>query len=116
MKARFRGYGRLKERIQNYARTRAKIQKYARLREEGLGPVAIYRLTEEAGESFFGSLNILRKIFGMSLEEAKEISLKSKDGDLTLVEHQESLIPGLREALQERPDGSCLRRSKTLQE
>ena len=65
------------------------FNKYEELRERGLGPHEVYQVARTDGFDLITSIRLLRKVFGLSLAEAKEASRM-----LDVLNTKQKLVPG----------------------
>lgn len=77
------------------------FEKYEDLRDENRAPTEVYLIARSEGLSFIASIRMLRLIFNMSLEEAKEMTVIAHGLGESLADYQEKLIPGLEEVLRD---------------
>jgi hypothetical protein len=65
------------------------FDKYEKLRHQGVGPKDVYNVATSDGLDLITSIRLLRKLFGMSLVEAKKVS-----GMLDALNSLQKVIPG----------------------
>jgi hypothetical protein len=81
--------------------------KYERLREAGVSPKDVYLTAKADGFDAIRLLRLLRKVFALSLSQAKEVTLIAERAANSLDEFQEDLASQLEKAMdQEEHDGS----------
>ncbi|MCU0547489.1 MAG: hypothetical protein MUE44_35900 [Oscillatoriaceae cyanobacterium Prado104] len=73
--------------------------KYERMEERDVKPEQVYLIAEADGLDFSTSIRMLRRVYNLSLIEAKEVSILSKSKADSLIKHQEKLLPSLEKAL-----------------
>jgi hypothetical protein len=75
------------------------FSKYERLRAGGITAIAMWRQAQDDGLDFGSRIRMIRKVFGLTLMQAKEVSVKAESGR-TLTEHQETLARGIEDVLE----------------
>jgi hypothetical protein len=76
-------------------------KKYLRLAQEGESPAQVYRTMRADGLGWIPSVRILRELFHLSLEEAKEVSVVADGLASSLTEHEQRLVEGMEQAVTE---------------
>jgi predicted TIM-barrel fold metal-dependent hydrolase len=76
------------------------FSKYVAMRDSGGCAEEVFRQARHDGLDTTTCLRIVRQIFHLSLIEGKAVMMKADTG-VSLQEHEEHLIPGLKQALQE---------------
>jgi phosphoenolpyruvate synthase/pyruvate phosphate dikinase len=74
--------------------------KYIAMRDQGVHAEEVFRQAREDGFDTVACLRIIRQIFNLSLIESKAVMIKADTGT-SLREHEEKLVPGLKQALHE---------------
>jgi hypothetical protein len=65
------------------------VSKYERMRDSGAGPIEVYHEAQRDGYQTFSELvRILRGVFGLSLVEAKEVTIVARGLADSLDEYQ----------------------------
>jgi hypothetical protein len=80
-------------------------EKYRRLAQKGESPEQVYRTMHADGLSWISSVRILRELFQLSLEQAKEVSLMAEGIASSLTEHEGRLVEGIEQAATEKSEG-----------
>ena len=75
------------------------IDKYGKLKNEGYEENLIYKLMVEDNLGMIDRIRIIRKLFGISLIEAKELETIAYGKASTLEEEQEKLVEPLKTVL-----------------
>jgi hypothetical protein len=75
------------------------FSKYESMRDKGTGPEEVYRTAKRDGFDPIALLRLLRKVFSLSLPQAKEVTVIAEGLANSLEEYQEKLSPGLEQAL-----------------
>ena len=78
------------------------FSKYEQMRAAGATAEQVYLAAERSGADFPCCLRLLRKVFGLSLVEAKEVSIVASGYASSLAEYQEGFVEPLKELLAER--------------
>jgi hypothetical protein len=78
------------------------FSKYEEMRAAGATAEQVYLAAERSGADFLCCLRLLRKVFGLSLVEAKEVIIVATGQARTLSEYQEKFVEPLRECLAQR--------------
>ena len=68
------------------------------MQAKGASPENIF-LTAERKFDWCAAIRVVRAVFGLSLEAAKEVMVRARGEAGSLVEHQERLLPSLNQAL-----------------
>lgn len=68
-----------------------------------LRPEAAFTGLRRQGLSYFETLGILRSVYGLDLEEAKEVSIRATGAASSLDEYQRKLLDGLKLAVGQLP-------------
>jgi len=79
------------------------FEEYQRMRKEGHSPKEAYLHAEASGLDLFARIRMLPSTFGLSLVEAKEVSVTADGNWSSLSEYQGTLLPALKAALKSRP-------------
>ncbi|NRA28031.1 MAG: hypothetical protein HRU10_12380 [Opitutales bacterium] len=58
-----------------------------------------YLYSKKIGLDLFTQIRMLRSVYEMSIQEAKEVTIKASGTSKTLSEHQEKLFPALKNIL-----------------
>jgi hypothetical protein len=77
-----------------------KDDEYERFRDAGADVAAVYERAKANGVSRIACYALLRRLFDLSLAQAKSTMLTADQG-LDLKEHQERFVDGLEEALED---------------
>jgi len=88
------------------------FEEYVRMRNEGLASKEAYRRAESSGLDGFARIRMLRSVFGLTLVEAKEVSMIADGQSSSLSEHQEKMLPALKIALRSRVGTPKLKKKK----
>ncbi len=73
--------------------------KYSALRDSGLSPPVVWRHSQVDGLNWMESVRMIRRVFHLSLKEAKEVKLQAEGVALTLEDYQRDVIlPALEKA------------------
>ena len=72
---------------------------YEAMRDAGAEPVLVYRSAKASGLDPVTLIRLLRRVYHLSLVQAKEVSIVADDLAESLTEHQERLVGPLEEAL-----------------
>jgi hypothetical protein len=75
------------------------FSQYERMRDAGVEPVQVYRCAKADGLDEVTLIRLLRRVYHLSLVQAKEVSVIADDLAQSLTEFQERLIGPLEEAL-----------------
>ncbi|MBI5545312.1 MAG: hypothetical protein HY901_15590 [Deltaproteobacteria bacterium] len=78
--------------------------RYQTMKDEGASATDIYRATVADGVDPIAQLRIVRELFGLTLVEAKEVSLAAMGCPQSLDEIQGGLAEDLEQALEEEPN------------
>jgi hypothetical protein len=78
------------------------FQKYEKMRDQGASAKQVYLTAKKDGLDPIALIRLLRKVFCLSLPEAKEVTVVSDGLAPSLVEYQERFIPRLKKALESR--------------
>lgn len=73
---------------------------YVAMRDHGVHAEEVFRQARHDGCDTVTCLRIVRQVFSLSLSEGKAVMIQANTG-VALQEHEEKLIPGLQQALQE---------------
>lgn len=73
---------------------------YAAMRDNGVRAEEVFRQARYDGCDTVTCLRMVRQVFHLSLIEGKAVMIQADTG-VSLQEHEENLIPGLKQALQE---------------
>ena len=76
------------------------FSEYVAMRDNGVRAEAVFRQARHDGLDTVTCLRMVRQVFHLSLIEGKAVMIKADTG-VSLQEHEEKLIPGLKQALQE---------------
>ncbi len=77
------------------------FSKYEKMRDRGLDASKIYLETRIDGKDPIMLIRMLRRVFTLSLVEAKEVKVKAEGLANSLEEYQERFIPALESAFNE---------------
>jgi hypothetical protein len=75
------------------------FSKYESMRDKGASPKEVYRAAKADSLDPITVLRLLRRVFSLSLSQAKEVTVIAEGLANSLEEHQEKLLPGLEQAL-----------------
>ena len=78
-------------------------EKYHQMALSGAKPEDVYFEAKADSLKFLQIIKVLREVFGLSIAEAKEVTIVSEGQASSLSEYQEKLLPGLTEALKKPP-------------
>lgn len=85
------------------------FHKYAEMRDRGVGSVDVYRTGVADGLDTFARVRMLRKVFNLSLDQAKEVIIIG-DGIATSSNvHQERIAMQIEESSQVKPKDGLAR-------
>ena len=73
---------------------------YVAMRAKGMGAEDVFRQARHDRLDTVTCLRMVRQVFQLSLIEGKAVMIKADTG-ISLQEHEETLVPGLKQALQE---------------
>lgn len=73
---------------------------YEKLRSQGVDATAAYKYGKESGLDLFELIRMLRKVYGLSLTDAKELTVTIDNSAASLSEYQEKLLPFIRKILE----------------
>lgn len=76
------------------------FRKYVTMRANGVRVEEVFRQARHDGLDTVTCLRMVRQVFHLSLTEGKAVMIKADTG-VSLQEHEETLLPGLKQALQE---------------
>jgi hypothetical protein len=76
---------------------RERREQYERMRDAGHTPAVIYRAAKEGGLTRIACFALLRRLFGFSLVQAKEVVVAVDEG-IALDEHQRRIADALASA------------------
>jgi hypothetical protein len=84
------------------------FSRYEAMRDAGAEPALVYRCAKADGVDAVILIRLLRRVYHLSLVQAKEVSVIADDLAPSLTEFQETVIPPLEKALNTDigPDGS----------
>lgn len=74
------------------------------LQANGLSPEEVFIAAERQHDALAG-IRAVRSVFGLSLEEAKEVMIRVRGHEQSLAEYQGQLLPELEQALREEESG-----------
>jgi len=77
------------------------FRKYKQMRDDGALPGGVYRAARNDGVDKVTLIRLLRRVFDLSLAQAKEVTIVASGRADALSEHQAVLIPALEDALVE---------------
>jgi len=77
--------------------TKDDFAKYEEMRAAGANAGQVYLAAEKSGADFPCCLRLLRKVFGLSLVEAKEVIIVASGQATSLSEYQERFLEPLKE-------------------
>ncbi len=75
------------------------FSKYEAMRDQGSGPRDVYLAAKADGHDPITLLRLLRRVFSLSLVQAKEVKVTAEGWASSLEEHQERLVPVVEQAL-----------------
>ncbi len=67
---------------------------------KGASPQDVFLAAERQLDSV-AAIRVVRAVFGLSLDAAKEVMIGARGGAASLAEHQEQLLPSLKQALKD---------------
>ena len=76
------------------------FSKYAAMRDHGVRAEEVFRQARHDGLDTVTCLRMVRQVFYLSLIAGKAVMIKADTG-VSLQEHEGTLLPGLKQALQE---------------
>jgi len=76
------------------------FSKYVAMRDRGTRAEEVFRQALQDGLDTMACLRMVRQVFHLSLIEGKAVMIKANTGG-ALQEHEEALLPGLKQALRE---------------
>jgi hypothetical protein len=76
------------------------FSKYVVMRDHGVHAEEVFRQARRDGLDTVTCLRMVRQVFHLSLIEGKAVMIKADTG-VSLQEHEEKLLPGLKQTLQE---------------
>jgi hypothetical protein len=76
------------------------FSKHAAMRDHGARAEEVFRQARHDGFDTVACLRMVRQVFHLSLTEGKAVMIQADTG-VSLQEHEENLIPGLKQALKE---------------
>ena len=76
------------------------FSKYVLMHDHGVRAEEVFRQARQDGLDTVTCLRMVRQVFHLSLIEGKAVMIKADSG-VSLQEHEEKLLPGLKQALQE---------------
>ena len=76
------------------------FSKYVAMRDNRVRAEEVFRQARHDGLDTVTCLRMVRQVFHLSLVEGKAVMVKADTG-VSLQEHEEMLLPGLKQALQE---------------
>jgi hypothetical protein len=76
------------------------FSKYIAMRDNRVRAEEVFRQARHDGLDTVTCLRMVRQVFHLSLVEGKAVMIKADTG-VSLQEHEETLLPGLKQALQE---------------
>lgn len=74
------------------------------LQANGQSPEEVFIAVERQHDALAG-IRAVRSLFGLSVEEAKEVMIRARGDANSLAEYQEQLLPDLEQALREEEPG-----------
>ena len=75
------------------------FSQYVVMRDKGIRAEKVFRQARHDGLDTVTCLRMVRQVFHLSLVEGKAVMIKADTGG-ALQEHEEALLPGLKQALQ----------------
>jgi hypothetical protein len=81
------------------------VSRYVAMRDKGACAEEVFRQARQDGLDTVACLRTVRQVFHLSLIEGKAVMIKADTG-ASLQEHEELLLPGLKQALQETEEES----------
>ena len=76
------------------------FSKYVAMRDRGTRAEEVFRQALQDGLDTMACLRMVRQVFHLSLIEGKAVMIQANTGG-ALQEHEEALLPGLKQVLQE---------------
>jgi len=89
----------------------ADFSPYIACRDKGASALTVWRQAEADGMDPVSRIRLLRELFGLTLIEAKAVSIQARTG-ANLQAYQEGLVEGLAEALTDEATGARVRGKK----
>jgi hypothetical protein len=80
------------------------FSKYESLREQGASPKDVYLTAKADGCDAITLLRVLRRLFALSIPQAKEVALIADHSANSLDEFQQKLVPGLEQSFSHAQD------------
>jgi ribosomal protein L7/L12 len=77
------------------------FREYELMKAAGIDAKMVFVYARKIGLEPFAQIRMLRSVFGLSLVEAKEVTVTADGASVSLSEHQEKLFPALKEALRD---------------
>lgn len=74
------------------------FSEFEKLREKGIDPKLAYLYSKKVGLDPFAQIRMLRSVYNLSIEKAKEVTVTASGESASLSEHQEKLFPSLKRA------------------
>jgi hypothetical protein len=81
------------------------FSQYVAMRDKGARAEEVFRQAHHDGLDTVTCLRMVRQVFHLSLFEGKAVMIKANTG-VSLQEHEATLLPGLKQALQETEEES----------
>ncbi len=75
------------------------FSEYQEMKENGIEARVVYLLGKKNGLDTIALIRMLRVVYGLTLVQAKEVSITADGRFKSLSEYQETLLPALEEAL-----------------
>jgi len=75
--------------------------RFHQMKQHGADAESVYRAIREQGLGQIEAIRILRSVFGLSLQEAKEITIVAGGVAASLSEHEGRVATDLRQALED---------------
>lgn len=73
---------------------------YRDMQAKGASPEDVFLAAEKRHDPFAG-IRAIRAVFGLSVEDAKGVMIRAHGGAKSLAEHQEQLLPSIKQALKD---------------
>lgn len=76
------------------------FSEFERMKNDGVTPQISYLYSKKIGLDPFAQIRMLRTVYDLTIEGAKEVTVTASGESSTLSEHQEKLLAALRDALE----------------
>ena len=77
------------------------FSEFENMKSKGADANQAYLRSKQLGLDPFAQIRMLRAVFGLTLEQAKEVTVTAGGGSSSLSEHQEKLLPSLKKAIED---------------